>query len=68
VRERVLRQLRAQRERHDLELRRLLARAVETGIPTHDIAQALGISRATLWRRYGDVVRRGVTRDRTGPS
>jgi hypothetical protein len=58
VREGVLSELRASRRRHDAELRRLIAIAVEAGARSQDIADALGLSRATLWRRYGDLIRR----------
>jgi transcriptional regulator of acetoin/glycerol metabolism len=59
VSERVLRELRAVCERHDAELRFLISKAVEAGARTQDIAEALGMSRATLWRRYGAVLQRG---------
>jgi CRP-like cAMP-binding protein len=59
VRQGVLSELRASRERHDAELRRLIANAVDAGARSQDIADALGLSRATLWRRYGDLIRRG---------
>jgi transcriptional regulator of acetoin/glycerol metabolism len=57
VREGVLSELRESRERHDAELRKLIARAVHAGARSQDIADALGISRATLWRRYRDALR-----------
>jgi biotin operon repressor len=35
-------------------------KAVKEGARSQDIAQALGMSRATLWRRYGrDLQQRG---------
>jgi AcrR family transcriptional regulator len=52
VRENVLRDLRVLREKHDAELRKLIATAARTGIRSEDIARAVGISRATLWRHY----------------
>jgi DNA invertase Pin-like site-specific DNA recombinase len=52
VRENVLRDLRALREQHDAEIRKLIATAARIGIRSEDIASALGISRATLWRHY----------------
>lgn len=52
VREKVLRELSALREKHDAEVRTLIGRAAQSGIRSEDIAQALGISRATLWRHY----------------
>ena len=37
----------------------MVAKAVAAGARTQDIADALGMSRSTLWRRYGDELRRG---------
>ena len=58
VRERLLRQLRTMCQRHDEELRAMIAKAASAGARSQDIADALGVSRATVWRRYGDQVRR----------
>jgi AcrR family transcriptional regulator len=58
VREHILRELADARARHDAELRDLVVRAVRAGAPTQDIATALGMSRATLWRRYRAQLRR----------
>ena len=52
--ERFLRQLRALRARRDAELRALIAKAAEAGVSSEAIAEALGVSRSTLWRHYGD--------------
>jgi DNA invertase Pin-like site-specific DNA recombinase len=57
VEPRALRQLRAAHERQDEEIRRLIAEAVGAGIRSQDIAEALGISRSTLWRHYADELR-----------
>ncbi len=57
--ERILRELRTACRRHDAELRTLISQAVDAGARTQDIAEALGISRATLWRRYGTELQRG---------
>ena len=48
----VLGELRSLVERHDAELRRLVGIAVRAGARTQDIADALGVSRSTLWRHY----------------
>lgn len=45
-------------ERHDAEVRRLVAQAVHAGARTQDIADAVGVSRSTLWRHYGPELRR----------
>jgi AcrR family transcriptional regulator len=49
--------LRAAHERQDEEIRRLVGEAVRAGIRSQHIAEALGISRSTLWRHYGDELR-----------
>jgi transposase-like protein len=49
------------RRRHDAEVRRLVTRAVAAGVRTQDIADALGMSRSTLWRRYRTELRRPRT-------
>jgi transcriptional regulator of acetoin/glycerol metabolism len=59
VSEPILRELRHSCQRHDAELRALVGKAVDAGVRTQDIAEAMGISRATLWRRYGAELQRG---------
>jgi DNA invertase Pin-like site-specific DNA recombinase len=54
MRERILRQISTVREKHEAEIRRLVARAARVGVRSEDIARALGIGRSTLWRRYKD--------------
>ena len=58
--ERILRELRTLCERHNSELRELIVRCMKEGARTQDIATAMGISRATLWRRYGDDLQRST--------
>ena len=48
----ILGELRSLVERHDEELRELVVKAVRSGARTQDIADAVGVSRSTLWRRY----------------
>jgi hypothetical protein len=55
----VLAELRSLVEHHDVELRKLVAQAVKAGARTQDIADAVGVSRSTLWRRYRTELRRG---------
>jgi transcriptional regulator of acetoin/glycerol metabolism len=57
-----LRELSTLRERQEVELRTLVARAVDAGERSQDIADALGMSRSTLWRRYGSLLRRNGAR------
>ncbi len=57
----ILGELRSLVERHDEELRRLVTAAVRTGARTQDIADAVGVSRSTLWRRYrAELLRNGA--------
>jgi CRP-like cAMP-binding protein len=58
VSDRILGDLRNLCERHQATLHTLITQAVSEGVRTQDIAEAMGISRATLWRRYaGDLQR-----------
>jgi AcrR family transcriptional regulator len=57
VEPRALRELRAARQRRDEEIRRLIREAVRAGVRSQDIADALGVSRSTLWRHYGGDLR-----------
>jgi len=57
VEPRALLQLRAARQRRDKETRGLIRQAVGEGIRSQDIADALGVSRSTLWRHYSDELR-----------
>jgi AcrR family transcriptional regulator len=63
VRPPILGELRELVVRHDAELRRLVITAVRAGARTQDIADALGVSRSTLWRRYGSELRRQAAAD-----
>ena len=48
----ILGELRSLVQRHDEELRELVMTAVRSGARTQDIADAVGVSRSTLWRHY----------------
>ncbi len=54
--ERILRELGEVCERHEADLHALIGQAVSEGVRTQDIAEAMGISRATLWRRYASAL------------
>ena len=58
VRPPVLGELRSLVQRQDEDLRRLVAEAARAGARTQDIADAVGVSRSTLWRRYRSELRR----------
>jgi AcrR family transcriptional regulator len=66
VSEQALRQLRASRQRHVAETRELIFAAALQGATSHQIADALGVSRATLWRRHREELRRAAAL-RDGP-
>ena len=56
--ERIRRFIYAHREREDGDVRALIADAVKAGAASRDIAEAVGVSRATIWRRYAPELRR----------
>jgi DNA invertase Pin-like site-specific DNA recombinase len=64
LREKVLRDLASLRENQDAQIRSLISSAARVGIRSEDIARALGISRATLWRRYRSNLSRREPPDR----
>jgi AcrR family transcriptional regulator len=57
-----LEQLKSLQGRHDDETRNLIRQCIQAGARTEDVAQALGISRSTLWRHYGEELRRDARR------
>ena len=52
------------RARHEAELGEVLIAAVREGATAEQIAQALGVSRSTVWRRHGQQLRQGKRRRR----
>jgi DNA invertase Pin-like site-specific DNA recombinase len=58
VERQIVEQLTALRGRQAHEIRELIAKCVEAGVSSQEIADALGISRSTLWRHYGEQLSR----------
>jgi AcrR family transcriptional regulator len=58
VADQLLRRLEALRVRCEKDLRRLIASAAAAGFTAQEIADAIGVSRATLWRRYREDLQR----------
>jgi AcrR family transcriptional regulator len=65
VPERTLRRLRALRELTEADIRVLVTDAALRGASSQEIAEALDISRATLWRRYAGELKFAHRSDRT---
>lgn len=59
----ILRELKSLVDRHDAEVRQLVIQAVQSGARTQDIADAVGVSRSTLWRHYRAELLRGGAGD-----
>jgi len=60
----VLGDLATAREQHAAELRGLVTQAIGAGAPTHELARMLGISRATVWRRFREELRAATQQTR----
>lgn len=61
---RFVHELHALRMRRDRELRVLVAKAADAGVSSQAIAEALGVSRSTLWRHYGEELQQRAERTR----